>query len=87
MKLVLAYFFKGDLYNRFTELRRKQEARKVRLMYAKAYVDRWDNFHPGELLDNVYDMLWLKPSKKSYKTVMKLYSLNDVSVLEKELPL
>ena len=86
MKLFFAYFFKGDLYNRFTELRRKQVSRKNRLFYAKQYLDTYDKFTP-EFLDILYDILHLKPGKKAHDFILKLYVTNNISSLEKELPL
>lgn len=86
MKLFLAYFFKGDLYNRFTELRRKQAARKNRLFSAKQYLDTYDEFSP-DVHDIVYDILKIRPNKKSYKFILKLYLTKDIAGLEKELPL
>ena len=86
MKLFWAYFFKSELYCRFCTIRKKQAARKNRLFYAKQYLDTYDKFTP-EFLDILYDILHLKPGKKAYKFILKLYSMNDISGLEKELPL
>lgn len=85
MKLVLAYIFKGELYNRFTGLQRKQTGRKNRIMYARSYMERL-GFLPDSH-DILYDILHLRPNKKSYQLLKKLYTLKDISALEKEFPL
>ena len=87
MKLFLAYLFKGDLYNRYTALQRKIVARKNRLVYAKNYMERWADFNPHDTMDLLFDMMRLKPGKKSYKIVMKIYSARDIAGLDKLLPL
>lgn len=87
MKLTFFYLFKRGVYRRYVGLQKKVAARKNRLYYAKNLMERWDKFHPAEVHDYLLDILQLKPGKKSFKFIMKLYNSKDISGLEKELPL